>query len=183
MEAYERLFISLSLPEPCREELIKLQDRRPGIAWTPPDQIHLTMRFVGEVDADLSGRIEESLAKVAVEPFVLPLERVGRFPPRGPYRVLWAGVGNGHTRLFQLRQRIDDALLAAGWRGDLRGFDPHITLGRVKEAERVEVERWLEKHDSFEGPPFRVQSFDLMQSELQSTGAVHALKRRFSLGG
>jgi 2'-5' RNA ligase len=107
---------------------------------------------------------------------------VGRFLPRGPIKVLSVGVGRGSTLLFQLRQKIDDALLAAGWRGELRNFNPHITVARVLNAEQESVDRWLHQHEGFAGPLFRVESFQLMQSTLQPAGALHALRRNFPLG-
>jgi 2'-5' RNA ligase len=164
--------------------LEELQEDVGGVAWTVPEQFHLTMRFLGGVDAALATRIEDALAEIRVGPFLLPFGGVGRFPPRGPVRVLWAGIGNGHPRLHQLRKKIDDAALAAGWRGELRNFEPHITLGRVQDgAETAPIERWLKTHAAFEGPLFRVAAFDLMSSELRSGGAVHTLRRQFSLLG
>lgn len=184
MPTTERLFVSLPMPDVCREALAGLQQKQPGVIWGGPEQFHLTMRFLGEVETSLAARIEETLAKIRVEPFLLPLGGAGCFPPRGPVKVLWAGVGNGHTRLHQLRKKIDDAVLAAGWRGELRDFNPHISLGRVQaEAEPDKIDQWLRKHRAFEGPVFRVSTFELMASELRPGGAVHALKRKFLLGG
>jgi len=184
MPATERLFVSLSLPPVGKDALAGLQEKQQGVAWGAPEQFHLTMRFLGDVESSLVVRIEDALAKIRVEPFLLPLGGAGRFPPRGPVRVLWAGVGRGHTRLYQLRKKIDDAVLAAGWRGELRNFDPHITLGRVHEdAEPDEIDQWLKSHRDFEGPVFRVNTFELMTSELRPGGALHTLKRRFSLTG
>jgi 2'-5' RNA ligase len=176
------LFISLTLPDPCRAVVTELYDKLEGVTWSRPEQLHLTMRFLGNVESDLAARIETSLAAVRVKPFLLPLETVGRFPPRGPIKVLSVGVGRGSTLLFQLRQKIDDALLAAGWRGELRNFNPHITVARVLNAEQESVDRWLHRHAGFVGPLFRVVSFQLMQSTLQPVGAVHALRRDFPLG-
>jgi 2'-5' RNA ligase len=179
--APQRLFVSLALPEPCRAVVMKLYDRIEGAAWTCPEQLHLTMRFLGDVEVDLSARIEMSLAKIRVNPFLLPLEAVQRFPPRGPAKVLAVGIGRGHTLLFQLRQKIDDALLAAGWRGDLRHFNPHITVARVQNAPQAAVDQWLYHNEEFVGPLFRVENFQLMLSTLQPGGAVHTLRRNFSL--
>jgi len=72
-------------------------------------------------------------------------------------------------------------LLAAGWRGELRHFSPHITVARMQNALQSEVDQWLYHHEEFVGPLFRVESFQLMQSTLQPGGAVHALRRDFSL--
>jgi len=185
MENTERLFVSLSLPPAGKDALAGLQEKLPGVAWGAPEQFHLTMRFLGDVETSLAVRIEDALAAIRVEPFLLPLGGVGRFPPRGPVRVLWASVGRGHTRLHQLRKKIDDAALAAGWRGELRNFDPHITLGRVEDdAEPETIDQWLKSHRDFEGPIFRINTFELMASELRpGGGAAHTLRRRFSLLG
>jgi len=179
--APERLFVSLALPEPCRAVVMELYDTLEGVTWTRPEQLHLTMRFLGDVEGELAARIEMSLAEIRVNPFLLPLEGVIRFPPRGQAKVLAVGIGRGNTLLFQLRQKIDDALLAAGWRGDLRHFNPHITVARVQNAPQSEIDHWLYHHEEFVGPLFRVESFQLMQSALQPTGSVHTLRRNFSL--
>ncbi|MFT3869359.1 MAG: RNA 2',3'-cyclic phosphodiesterase [Nibricoccus sp.] len=182
MHAIERLFVSLNLPSAGKDALAKLQEEQPGVVWGIPEQFHLTMRFLGDVETALAARIEDEFAKIQVEPFLLPLGGIGRFPPRGPVRVLWAGMGSGHTRLHQLRKKIDDATLTAGWRGELRNFEPHITLGRVcEDAEPAPVDQWLKNHRDFEGLVFRVTTYDLMSSKLRPGGAEHTLKRRFSL--
>jgi 2'-5' RNA ligase len=180
--APERLFVSLALPEPCRVVVTELYDTLEGVMWIRPAQLPLTMRFLGNVDGDLAVRIETALATVRVKSFLLPLEGIGRFPPRGPAKVLTVGIGRGNTLLFQLRQQIDDALLAAGWRGELHNFNPHITVARMQNTPQAAVDRWLRRQDGFAGPLFRVDRFQLMQSTLQPSGAVHTLRRDFSLG-
>jgi 2'-5' RNA ligase len=119
---------------------------------------------------------------VRVEPFLLPVEGVGTFPPKAPPRVLWIGVGSGHPRLHQLRQRLDDALLAAGLIDlDVRTFHPHVTLARCSESAAPAVTPWMHQHQDFSAPPFRVTAFDLCASELHPAGAVHTLVQRFAL--
>jgi 2'-5' RNA ligase len=118
---------------------------------------------------------------VRVEPFILPVAGVGAFPPKRAPRVLWCGIGRGHTRLHQLRQRLDDAILGAGLNPDLRTFSPHITLARCGETAAESVEDWLHKQHDCEAPPFRVTSFNLYASELTPDGAVHTLKQSFVL--
>ena len=86
--APERLFVSLALPEPCRAVVMELYDTLEGVTWTRPEQLHLTMRFLGDVESDLASRIETALAGIRVKSFLLPLEGVGRFPPRGPAKIL-----------------------------------------------------------------------------------------------
>ena len=180
--SFARLFIAIDLPTPLRDQLTALYGPARGITWTRTEQLHLTLRFLGDVDVSLRESLEQKLAAVSVEPFVLPVEGLGSFPPRGPARVLWVGVGRGHTRLHQLRQQIDDALLACGLDLDVRFFHPHVTLGRVKdEAPPGVVADFLKKHGAFEAAPFRVTSFILYASELRSSGAIHTPWRTFSL--
>jgi len=180
-DSCERLFIALALPEPVRAALAAVAKPLPGVAWTRPAQLHLTLRFLGDVPTEQIEPIAERLATVHVEPFLLPVGGLGSFPQKRPTRVVWAGIGAGHPRLHQLRQRIDDALLAAGLDLDVRIFQPHVTLARCPETAAANVSRWLRTHEEFEAPPFRVEAFDLCASELRPEGAVRTLKQRFPL--
>ncbi|HWL14823.1 MAG TPA: RNA 2',3'-cyclic phosphodiesterase [Opitutus sp.] len=176
-----RLFVSLPVPASVRAEFAKLVTRLPDVRWLPDEQWHVTMRFLGNVDDARVDEICDRLAAIRVEPFLLPTEGVGAFPAKGHPHVLWVGTGNGHPRLHQLRQRLDDALLAAGIDFDLRTFHPHITLARCGEDARVPVAQWLRHHAKFEGPPFPVDAFELMESELRPAGAHYSLVKRFEL--
>jgi 2'-5' RNA ligase len=177
-----RLFVALALPAPVRDALAALAEPLDGVNWTNPEQLHLTLRFIGDVPDEKIESVTTHLAAVRVEPFVLPVEGVGVFPPKAPPRVMWIGVGRGHPRLHQLRQRIDDALLAAGLLDlDVRTFHPHVTLARCGEGAAPAVSRWMHRHKEFAAPPFRVAAFDLVASELRPAGAVHTLVQRFAL--
>jgi 2'-5' RNA ligase len=176
------LFIAIDLPAAHRAALAALGVPTRGLAWTPLEQLHLTLRFLGDVDEARVADLTTALARVRVEPFVLPLEGLGAFPPRGPAQVLWAGVGHGHPRLFQLRQQIDDSVLALGLPVDLRIFHPHVTLARVKrEASPATVAQFLKQHREFGAAPFRAEAFNLYASELRPAGAVHTLREGFPL--
>src|SRR5688572_25474295 len=129
----QRLFVALTPPPPVRAAVAALCTPSRNIRWTPVEQLHVTLRFLGDTDSEMREVLLERLGDVRVEPFVLPIEGVGAFPQKGPPRVLWAGVGSGHPRLHQLRKQIDDLLLAAGVDADLRTFHPHITVGRCSE--------------------------------------------------
>jgi 2'-5' RNA ligase len=178
--ATERLFVALPLPAPVRATLAALAVPLPGVAWNRPDQLHVTLRFLGDVPVDKLAAITDRLAAIRVAAFVLPLEGLGTFPPNRPPRVAWLGVGSGHPRLFQLRQRLDDALLAAGLALDLRTFHPHVTLARCQ-AHAPGLAAWLHAQRESAAPSFRVAAFDLCASELRPDGAVHTRKQRFPL--
>jgi 2'-5' RNA ligase len=162
-----RLFVALVPPVVVRSELALLASPLPGLRWTPEDNLHLTLRFIGETDAEKQARFEDALTRLHVEPFVLPVGGIGLFPTRGPAKVLWAGVGNGHTRLYQLRKQVDEALLAVDAALAVPSFHPHFTLGRIGENNDTKsLAQFLAKNAGFEAPPFLVTEIHLLASEL-----------------
>ncbi len=162
-----RIFVAILPSAVVRHELQTLADLSLDARWTPEDNLHLTLRFVGELNETELARHAEALVRVRVEPFILPVGNVGVFPTRGPVKVVWAGVGNGHTRLFQLRKQVDEALLTANSGLDVHHFHPHFTLARLNENYAVKpLAKFLERHARFEAPPFRVDQFHLMASEI-----------------
>ncbi len=162
-----RLFVALVPPGIVQGELAALAAPLAGVRWTPAENMHLTLRFIGETAPHKQARFEEALQRVRVEPFILPAGGTGLFPSRGPAKVLWAGVGHGHTRLYQLRKQVDEALLTVDSGLPMPGFHPHFTLGRLGEtSDAKELAHYLEKHRAFEAPPFRVAEFHLLASEL-----------------
>lgn len=177
----QRLFIALPLPATLRGLLTGLMTPLHDVRWTQEEQLHLTLRFLGDTDETLIDALITRLAAIRVQPFFLPLEGVGAFPERTAPRVLWAGVGTGHTRLHQLRQRIDDTLLSVGIDADLRRFHPHVTLARCAEHAGNAAQQWIRSHRGFAGPSFNVDAFELYASELRPEGAVHHLLERFPL--
>lgn len=169
-------------PAPGRSPagLAKLYREEVGFAWMPPEQLHLTLRFLGDVDDERLDSLSDALARIRIAPFFLPLEGVGGFPPRGMPKVIWVGVGRGHPLLFQLRQRLDDTLLALGIDADIRNFHPHVTLARLgPTAVPVAAAHYLKRHRDFLGPALHVEGFALYRSELHPAGAVHTLVRDF----
>lgn len=162
-----RLFVALVPPAAVQAELAALAAPLPGVRWTPAENLHLTLRFIGDTDPDRQAALAEALARVRVAPFVLPVGGLGLFPSRGPAKVLWAGVGHGHPRLYQLRQQVDEALLSVDPALDVHRFHPHFTLGRLGgEHEAKALARFLERHAQFEAPPFRANEFHLMTGAL-----------------
>lgn len=184
--ADSRLFVALTPPPPVRTELAALaDDYLTDARWVPADNLHLTLRFVGDTAPEKQEQIETALTRVRVEPFVLPVGELGIFPPRGPAKVLWAGVGSGHTRLFQLRKQVDEALLAVDMTIDVRTFAPHFTVARLGEnTDPKRLDKFLHRHRSFEAPPFRVASFELYASELRpGLPPAYRVARSFPLEG
>ncbi len=174
--------MALNPSAPARKALAAIATGVRDVAWADPSQYHLTLRFIGPATPELQRAIELALARVSVRSFFLPVEGVGAFPPRGRPNVLWAGTGRGHPLLHQLRQQVDDSLLAAAVPLELRAFVPHFTLGRCADAATVAVQHWLKKHRDFAGPIWPVESFELMNSISRPGGPEYRTVRSYGLG-
>lgn len=182
MRPARRLFLAIALPGPVKHALAALVTSLSDVRWTAEEQLHLTLRFLGDIEEDQTEALVARLAEVRLQKFLLPLEGVGSFPAKGPPRVLWCGVGKGHPILYQLRQRVDDAVLACGIPADLRTFHPHVTLARCGPKAANAVSAWTRKHREFTGPSFAVDAFELLASELTPTRAIYTHLKGFTLG-
>lgn len=175
-----RLFVALELPDAVRAELCTLCADVPGARWTDPEQMHLTVRFIGEVEEHVFEEVLDALGTVRVDPFDLELRGVGHFPPRGQPRVLWAGL-DASPQLQLLRQRVDRALSRVGVPGEGRNFAPHVTLGRLRNAPPRAVATFLTTHGLFHAGPIRIEHFTLFSSQLSPKKAVHRCEAEYAL--
>lgn len=179
--APRRLFLAIDAPAPLATALLGLMQPAAGFAWTPPDQLHLTLRFLGDTPEASIAPLCERLRAIRVARFLLPVGSLGVFPPHGRARVLWCGIGAGQPRLHLLRQHIDDTILALGLAADQRRFVPHFTLARLGAAAQAQGPRWLDRHRGFSTAPFGVERFTLYAGELRPSGAVHTAIEEFPL--
>lgn len=178
----KRLFLAVALPDYIKESLGRLQEgSQPGFHWVPWDQLHLTLRFIGDVPGQAQPEIEKALDDLTVRPFLLPVEGVGRFPEKGSARVLWAGLGNAHPHLFQLKKRMEDALFQIGLEPEKQIYRPHLTLARVNKPAVETVKQFLKRHHDFAAPPFRVESFTLYWSVVREGRRLHLPERVWPL--
>ena len=137
-----RLFVAIDPSAPVRDALARLSHGVPGAKWVAPEQFHLTLRFIGAVEGALYDEIVEALGDVEAPAFRLAFVGVGHFPPRGAPRVLWAGVNDGAAP-GRLHDRIEARLRQLGVAPDRRGFAPHVTLARLKQASLARVRDYL----------------------------------------
>jgi RNA 2',3'-cyclic 3'-phosphodiesterase len=159
-------------------ELLSLNPHLNGLRWLTAEQLHLTLSFIGDVEAAAGDRLHEALGEVRVPPFVLPLSGVGVFNVRGRPSVVWAGVGKGHPHLFALHRRIQDAVLHAGLEPDLKPFHPHITIGRAKGISRQSLQPFLRRYAEADFGMFEVTGFELYSSVLAAERAIHQVEMR-----
>lgn len=175
-----RLFVAIELPEAVRDRLGRACCDVPGARWTEPGQMHLTLRFVGEVDELVFRDVEAALDEVRADPFELELKGVGHFPPRGEPRVLWAGLGRSEP-LVALQKRVEAAVERGGVPRDGRRFSPHVTLARLSDTPERAVGSWLAMNGLLRSDPFEVRDFHLFSSRLGGKRAVHRVEASYPL--
>jgi 2'-5' RNA ligase len=176
MPPLKLLFVGLELSPTLKAALFALDPQLPGLRWLPEEQLHLTLSFLGDVDAGAEDRLRQALGEVRVPPFFLPLRGVGVFDSGSRPSVVWVGVGKGHPHLFALHKRIQDAVLRVGLEPDLRPFHPHVTVGRAKGISRQALQPFLRTYEETEFGLAKVAGFELYSSVLAPTGATHRLE-------
>lgn len=169
-----RLFVGLTVPDLLAQQLVLLGGGIEGARWETPEKLHLTLRFIGDIDGGTRATIDEALRTVTFDPFELALHGCGHFPPRGEPRALWLGIRDSPP-LLELRGRIENALRDVGLDPDPRNFAPHLTLARLRRPPAKKVAAWLSMHAMYEAPPFVVEQFALFSSVLGPRGSKYAV--------
>jgi 2'-5' RNA ligase len=174
-----RLFTAIEIPEAARVRLTFLQSGVPGARWVPLENLHLTLRFIGEVSEPVAGDIDETLSGVRGKPFELALKGVGEFGGRDT-RALWAGVA-ANGALTHLAAKIESALQRMGLPAETRKFSPHVTLARLRDAPAAKVRAFLSAHSLFDSGPFAVRAFTLYSSFQTPKGSLYRAERTYDL--
>ena len=174
-----RLFVALELPETVRERLAGLDGGVPGARWVNDDQLHLTLRFIGEVPENVGHDVDDALMSIRAPAFELELAGVGEFGGKNP-RALWAGV-RPNPALVHLQKKIETALQRIGLEAETRKFSPHVTLARMRSAPQEKIVAFLTHYALFASGPFRVERFVLFSSHQGSGGSVYHPERLYPL--
>lgn len=169
----KRLFVGIGLPELVTRDLADLDPHIKGVRWLAPEQMHLTVSFLGQVEESMAEVLKEKLRAIRWHWFFLPITGLGSFPAQGRPSIIWAGTGAGHPHLFQLHKRVQEAVLAAGLEPDLRAWRPHITLARCQGAAPHAVQHFVKKHAGFEAGLVRVAEFSLFSSRPTPAGSAY----------
>src|SRR5262252_9661329 len=182
-----RTFIAIEIPSEVKSALAALQDelRRAGadVSWTRPENIHLTLRFLGEVDEMRIVEVEKVCVASAAEfrPFTLRLNDTGVFPNARQPRVLWAGLAGEIEKAVEMRKRINDGLALIGFEREEKDFRPHLTIGRVKSNKKTHELLALAEARRVPALSFVVTEIVLMKSELHPAGARYTPIAKVSL--
>ena len=173
-----RLFVAIRPPHEIRARLLSLMGGVQNARWQSDDQLHLTLRFIGEVDRHQAQDIAASLGSVRHAPFEIALAGVGSFGRHGK-GAIWAGV-SPHDQLKPLHKKLDQALVRVGIAPETRAYHPHITLARLG-RNGGPVEPFLERWAGLSSPLFPVQDVCLYESRLGSEGASYTIVERYPL--
>lgn len=177
-----RAFWAIELSEEIRSSLREFQDRirthLPPLGWVKPESLHLTIKFLGEIDEEDVLSIQQAVKNCikSCSPFSLQIEGIGGFPSLKQPRVLWAGVSGQVAELQSLVSQVEEALIPLGFPSESKIFRGHLTLARIKQASRgigmaLAKSKALEEHIFF--GILQVHQLCLFRSELKPTGAVY----------
>jgi 2'-5' RNA ligase len=168
-----RLFVAVDVPDAIKDQLVALCSGVPGAKWVQRAQLHLTLRFIGEVDSTKFQQTKTALGDVRSESFWMALRGVGQFPPKRAARVLWVGVDAPPT-LHQLQAQVEATLNRLDFAPEERPFSAHLTLARLKTVPPPSaVESFLSRHTTFQSESFPITAFILYSSILSPQGPTY----------
>ena len=185
-----RVFCAVELPSEVRqraaEHAARLRERfrEARASWPRAENLHLTLKFLGEIDEGRVALLSSAAARAAEQsqPFELIIEGAGAFPPRGAPRVLWLGVEDESGGLARLQSRLEDECAAAGFPREERPFHPHLTLARVRAPQGARALAQFHQEAGFAAAAFRVAELAVMLSELGPGGSRYTALSRHALG-
>lgn len=166
-------------PAPIRASLLAAMGGVPGARWQTDDQLHLTLRYIGEVDRPLAEDVAIALGHVHFPVIEAAIHGVGEFDSRGRANAIWAGV-RPHNALAQLHRKVDQTLVRVGLEPDHRAYLPHITLARLNGPANI-ADRYLADHAGLSSPEFAFTHLYLYESSLGTGGASYEAVERWAL--
>jgi 2'-5' RNA ligase len=167
-----RLFVAIPLPETVQDQLERLAFGIPGASWAPAENMHITLRFIGEVSEAEAHDIDAALTAIRAPAFDLTIESVGHLGSLRQARALWAGIAR-NAALAHLREKVESAVVRAGQPPEGRKFVPHVTLARIRGETGHHLANFLAHHSMLRIGPITVEHFALMRSHLRREGALY----------
>jgi RNA 2',3'-cyclic 3'-phosphodiesterase len=175
-----RLFVAIDLPQAVRDRLAGMGGGVPNARWVPPENMHLTLRFIGEVENGLAQDIDTALTKLYAPGFDIELHGVGFFGKASAARLLWARVRRSEP-LLRLQTKVEAALWDAGMPAEERKFSPHVTLARMRRAPADRLQHFVADHAAFLSGPIPVDHITLYSSFRSGSGPVYQAEAEYSL--
>jgi 2'-5' RNA ligase len=175
-----RLFTGIEIPEAIGQRLSLLRGGLPGARWIDPENYHLTLRFIGDVDGDIGRDIMQLLGGVRRSAFEIVLDRLDQFGGRKP-RAVFVGASPNQA-LVELQAEHERLLQRLGLPPESRKFAPHVTLARLRESSAHQVAAYLSSRAPFRSPPFPVSRFVLFSSRASTGGGPYVVEAAYPLG-
>ena len=175
-----RLFTGIKIPAEIGQQLARLQFGLEGARWIDPANFHITLRFVGDVDAATADDFADRLDDVSSMPFSLSLHSLGAFGNKNP-RMVWAGVAPA-PELEALHKAHEQAAQRAGLKPEGRKFTPHVTIARMRSGRADDVARYLSMNGDFASQQFEVEAFSLFSARLSRGGGPYVVECDYLLG-
>jgi len=175
-----RLFAALPVPGEVAAAFARRQQGLEGARWRTAQQLHVTLRFFGEVREDVARDLDGELAGIGGGAFDLVFEGVGAFGDGGDINAVWAGVAE-NAALKRLAKACESAARRVGLKPETRHYRPHLTLAYLRRPDPDKVARWIQANNLLKSPPVRVDRFGLYSSFLASEGAQYRLEAEYPL--
>jgi 2'-5' RNA ligase len=182
-----RAFIAVNLPDEVKKEIAEatasLKKIDSGIKWVEPQNLHLTLKFLGWVEDMRLPEVVEITGKLTSPSFKLKLAGVGCFPEGKSPRVLWVDIKEGAAELKALADRLEEDFSSAGFRAEEREFSPHLTIGRIKDKRGID--KVIEEMGKLAGVGFGecvIQNIEIMKSTLSREGPIYEVYKSCRLG-
>lgn len=177
-----RLFVALRPPPAIRALLAAVQGGVAHARWQDDDQLHLTLRYIGEVERPVAEDIATALGQIRAPAPTIALAGVGAFDKQGRVDTLWAGV-TPRDALTALHKKVDQALVRIGLEPERRAYLPHVTLARLPRSAGTDpaIEQWRAHHAGLASDPFTLDALILYESRLGRDGASYDAVARFTL--
>jgi len=183
-----RLFLAIELPKDVRSHLLEVRRRLeaalPKVSCTRAENLHLTLKFLGEVEAKKVGAISESIAMISTSRIALSAAGIDCFPNRGPVRIIAAALDGTIPPLRALVESIEQRCRFLGFEKEQRAYRPHVTIARARPVLSAKFRATAAEAtaDLWPGPTFAPPEFVLMESKLGSEGSVYLPVARFPIG-
>ncbi|PWE18540.1 RNA 2',3'-cyclic phosphodiesterase [Marinicauda salina] len=166
-----RVFAALPLPPEIVERVLPLMKGVPGAKWRPPENLHITLAFYGELDEDVIEELDLELGRIAIPPFELRLEGTGHFGKAEP-SALWLGVSE-NPLLLDLARRCAKAGQRAGAPPDKRNYHAHVTIAYLGETDFVRLQKFEKRLNLYRSEPFVADRFHLYSSRQRKPGKAN----------